>query len=890
MNKRRMFAGILTFFLVLGTVFPMLGISVQAQSDTTIKVGSFNIAATRNGTIEEMSELMEGHGLEIAGIQEVDRFTSRNPIDMLEEFTNQGYFTQSHFTKTIDFGGGEYGIGILSTEELTDKGGGPLTSEGISEARAYSRALIEKDGKEIAFYCTHLTHENMEVRQRQLAEVLEVMDQDPTPYKIMVGDFNTGSSVKENYPMMMNYNTVNGYDGKWLDSYSGSGDGNESDSKAIDNIIISRNIEIVSSDVDQTRLSDHYLLYAELRLLDEEVPSAQLLNLLLADADELKESGLSEAASLLLEQAVAKAENVDLTSQAAINEACTNLTEVMDNLDKVNAVWTMDEGQGQIITDMSGAYTGTLHGGVSWTEGRYGSGLSFDGTGYVDTGIKEDLDGDWTISMWVNRAEHNGSNTILLSGDMGELKLEQWNNTGKVGITQFGVADYTFDYSAPIGEWVHLAFTADSNGTTLYVNGEEADHLNVFIDGPVSGIGANSEDAAAGNEGGYLVGKVDELKIYNRACSAEEISGMMDETEIPEEPEEPSEVSTAVLEGTVKLAQAADTQGVVPIIVKEFEKRLAEAEEILERVKEGDKSITQDMVDDCWKSLISIIQYLEFKQGDKTDLEKAIDFAESLDMNEYEDNDKKAEFLEALEVAKAVRDDENALQDEVTDAWKALIKATSELNRKRADMTDLNKVIAWAGSLDLNLYLEEGQQEFNAALDAARNVAGNIMSSQKEVDDAWKALMDAASALRLKPDKDLLEELLGETEHYLTEEASYDQAAFASFKAVYAQAEAVYMNDQASEEDVKAAVERLTSAAASLKNNMDITASAEEAEKGQTIVKVDSKQTAGTTEEVKTAKAVKTGDAVNPMYLAVLLGASACIAAAAAVKKASGRR
>ena len=34
----------------------------------------------------------------------------------------------------------------------------------------------------------------------------------------------------------------------------------------------------------------------------------------------------------------------------------------------------------------------------------------------------------------------------------------------------FGVADYSFDYTAPPGEWVHLTFVGTSFGTTLYVN------------------------------------------------------------------------------------------------------------------------------------------------------------------------------------------------------------------------------------------------------------------------------------------------------------------------------------------------------------------------------------------------------------------------------------
>ena len=268
----------------------------------------------------------------------------------------------------------------------------------------------------------------------------------------------------------------------------------------------------------------------------------------------------------------------------------------------------------------------------------------------------------------------------------------------------------------------------------------------------------------------------------------------------------------------------------------------------------GDEGVTQEMVDTCWQSLTEILSFLEFKQGDKSDLEDAIEFAESLILSDYEDNENKTAFLEALEAAKKVRDDENAMQDEITDAWKALIKAASELNYKMANMDDLKSVIAWMETLDLDKYLEEGKQEFNEALEAARATAENILSPQSEVDKAWKALMDAGSALRLKPDK----------------------GSAGNETAVPGKDETAATGNTPSEntDDVK------------------VIAKAEPAqttEKSDGITTTSKVPTAGGGAAV-TAKAVKTGDTADIMYLTALLGASACIAAAAAAKKASGRR
>ncbi len=343
------------------------------------------------------------------------------------------------------------------------------------------------------------------------------------------------------------------------------------------------------------------------------------------------------------------------------------------------------------------------------------------------------------------------------------------------------------------------------------------------------------------------------------------------------------DISTAVLEYAIELAGKADTEGIIPVIAKEFETRLADAQAILERVDSGDKTVTQEMVDDSWKALIDIMQFLEFKQGDKTDLEKVIAFAESLDMNDYEDNEKMDAFLSALDEAKKVRDDENAMQKEIDDAWMKLLKATAELNRKMADKTDLNKVIEWSSALDLSKYLEEGQDAFRTALENAKTVADDILATQKEVDDSWKALMDAASALRLKPDKGALEELLNQAEGF--HEADYDKASFAAFQSAVAQAQTVYENEQATLDEVKAAEESLKGAIAKLTSATDgskdagkgVTANAAGNNTGS-IKEKDAEKTGAETGN-STARSAKTGDGTPVMLLVVLMAGAALVAA-----------
>ena len=92
----------------------------------------------------------------------------------------------------------------------------------------------------------------------------------------------------------------------------------------------------------------------------------------------------------------------------------------------------------------------------------------------------------------------------------GALRLDQWNNTGQVGFTEFGVADYLFDsgYSAPLDEFVHLTFVGDPlDGVTLFVNGEESGENPNFV--PLHLFEIGGPDAA------NMI--LDELVVFDRA-------------------------------------------------------------------------------------------------------------------------------------------------------------------------------------------------------------------------------------------------------------------------------------------------------------------------------------------------------------------------------------
>ncbi len=129
-------------------------------------------------------------------------------------------------------------------------------------------------------------------------------------------------------------------------------------------------------------------------------------------------------------------------------------------------------------------------------------------------------------------------------------------------------------------------------------------------------------------------------------------------------------VSTAVLEHALSLTEDVSTDGVLESVVEKYNAALANAKDILTRVQEGDATVTQSMVDNAWQELIKAMQYLSFKQGDKTDLEKVIALAATMETNidAYLDEGKQ-EFTDALAAARDVYADGDAMQDEVNTAW-----------------------------------------------------------------------------------------------------------------------------------------------------------------------------------------------------------------------------
>jgi endonuclease/exonuclease/phosphatase family metal-dependent hydrolase len=130
----------------------------------------------------------------LVALQELDVHTKRSGT-ALHEAEELGRLTGMHFYffKTIDYDGGEYGIGILSKYKLgATKGYHLPTAAGTNgEPRALATAEVElPNHKKILFASTHLDAQRNDTnRVLQIKAILEILKKESLPV-IIAGDFN----------------------------------------------------------------------------------------------------------------------------------------------------------------------------------------------------------------------------------------------------------------------------------------------------------------------------------------------------------------------------------------------------------------------------------------------------------------------------------------------------------------------------------------------------------------------------------------------------------------------------------------------------------------------------------------------------------------------------
>jgi glucose/arabinose dehydrogenase/PKD repeat protein len=201
------------------------------------------------------------------------------------------------------------------------------------------------------------------------------------------------------------------------------------------------------------------------------------------------------------------------------------------------AAWSFNAGSGTVAADVTGSgRTGTISGAGWTTQGKYGNALSFDGVNdWVTVADHNSLDltVGMTLSAWVFPTAHGNGvwrNVIIKERPGGEVYNLYSNVDTNVPTVYVDPAanvwlDARGTAQLPLNTWTHLTATYDGATLRLFVNGVQVGSR------PVSGALLISTGALriGGNSvwGEFFQGRIDEVRVHNRALSTTEIQTIM---------------------------------------------------------------------------------------------------------------------------------------------------------------------------------------------------------------------------------------------------------------------------------------------------------------------------------------------------------------------------
>jgi hypothetical protein len=201
------------------------------------------------------------------------------------------------------------------------------------------------------------------------------------------------------------------------------------------------------------------------------------------------------------------------------------------------AMWHFDEGSGIIAYDATtNDNDGTLGGdGIgtdlpTWTIGKFGKALSFDGNNDYINITKNKIFNIWnkfSISTWIKLNSHKYYNRIIndygfvfATDNDGRIWARIWDDT-------YWSDNYYSSQQISIGNWTHLAITFDSasvsNNLKAYVNGN-LDPITLYCQHPANNTGGSLIIGSGSHtHSNSFNGIIDDIVIYDQALTAEEI-------------------------------------------------------------------------------------------------------------------------------------------------------------------------------------------------------------------------------------------------------------------------------------------------------------------------------------------------------------------------------
>jgi hypothetical protein len=206
------------------------------------------------------------------------------------------------------------------------------------------------------------------------------------------------------------------------------------------------------------------------------------------------------------------------------------------------ARWTFDEGSGSVLRDITGrGHNGTLHGDPRWVDGIAGKALLFDGAyDYVSVDDSPELDfgtGNFSYSLWfrLDSIPSSWSQLLCKRALAGEDYEVQISASGQI---EFIFGDRNNGYARTLSAtylkpnaWYLVTVVRAGISGRLYINAKLDMTLNTtqnVTNGSILTLACDS------NIYEFYKGTMDDVRIWNRALSSEDVGSLYNESPMPD--------------------------------------------------------------------------------------------------------------------------------------------------------------------------------------------------------------------------------------------------------------------------------------------------------------------------------------------------------------------
>jgi len=217
-----------------------------------------------------------------------------------------------------------------------------------------------------------------------------------------------------------------------------------------------------------------------------------------------------------------------------------NIAQSQVVTDGLVSYWTFDKADidGETVKDVFGNNDGALVGDPKIVQGKVGDALEFNGTSdYVEIPDDESLDlwDSYTLEAWIYQLESRSSRIIdkITAGTSDGPHLDTHPGT-KLRSCAGNCISTEIDYS--LETWVHAVNTFDDGQVKLYIDGSVEGEGEV--NSPLPGNSLSVKIAADSNGQNLFLGIIDEVRIYNRALTGDEVEQNMEAEGLAVEPSE----------------------------------------------------------------------------------------------------------------------------------------------------------------------------------------------------------------------------------------------------------------------------------------------------------------------------------------------------------------